>query len=162
MKPEDQRRSDVRYTVIPRVLIFLTRGDDILLLLGAPDKKLWAGKYNGLGGHIEPGETPYRAAVREVEEEAGLVVETLTLRAVVHATLPEPPGVIFFVFVGDAPDRELRASAEGTPEWIAQSKLDDLPLVEDLPQLLPRVLSPGPVVFAHYAFTETGLQITFD
>ena len=102
MQPEDQRSTDVRYTVIPRVLVFLTRGDEILLLLGAPDKKLWAGKYNGLGGHIEPGETPYQAAVREVQEEAGLIVEALTLRAVVHATLPEPPGVIFFVFVGEA------------------------------------------------------------
>lgn len=161
MQPEDQRSTDVRYTVIPRVLVFLTRGDQILLLLGAPDKKLWAGKYNGLGGHIEPGETPYQAAVREVQEEAGLIVEALTLRAVVHATLPEPPGVIFFVFVGNMPAGEPRSSVEGTPEWVAQSALDTLPLVEDLPQLLPRVLTPGPVVFAHYAFTEAGLQITF-
>lgn len=161
MRPEDQRSTDVRYTVIPRVLIFLTRGEEILLLLGAPDKKLWAGKYNGLGGHIEPGETPYQAAVREVQEEAGLTVAVLTLRAVVHATLPEPPGVIFFVFVGEAPAGEPRPSAEGIPEWVSLSSLYALPLVEDLPQLLPRVLSSGPTIFAHYAFTEAGLHITF-
>jgi 8-oxo-dGTP diphosphatase len=143
------------------VLVFLTRGDEILLLLGAPDKKLWAGKYNGLGGHIEPGETPYQAAIREVQEEAGLTVEALTLRAIVHATLPEPPGVIFFVFVGEALAGELHASAEGTPEWISQSALDTLPLVDDLPQLLPRVLSSTSMTFAHYTFTADGLHITF-
>lgn len=160
MQPDDLH-AGLRYTVIPRVLVFLTRADEILLLHGAPDKKLWAGKYNGLGGHIEPGESPYRAAAREVQEESGLRVETLTLRAVVHVTLPQPPGVIFFVFVGEAPAGDLRPSAEGTPVWVARSALDTLPLVEDLPQLLPRVLAPGPVVFAHYAFTAAGLRITF-
>ncbi len=160
MQPEDLH-AGLRYTVIPRVLVFLTRADEILLLHGAPDKKLWAGKYNGLGGHIEPGESPYQAAVREVQEEAGLVVDALTLRAVVHVTLPEPPGVIFFVFVGKAPAGALRPSIEGIPVWVARTALDTLPLVEDLPQLLPRVLTSGPVVFGHYTFTEAGLNITF-
>ncbi|MBN2391881.1 MAG: NUDIX domain-containing protein, partial [Anaerolineae bacterium] len=95
MHPEDQLNAGVGYTVIPRVLVFLTRGDEVLLLRGAPDKKLWAGKYNGLGGHIEPGETPHQAAVREVAEEAGLTVTALTLRAVVHVTLAPAPGVPF-------------------------------------------------------------------
>ena len=165
MQPENQRTPDAPYTVIPRVLVFLTcvdRVGDILLLRGAPDKKLWAGKYNGLGGHVEPGETPYQAAVREVYEEAGLTVDALILRAVVHATLPEPPGVLFFVFVGDVTDGELRPSVEGMPVWVARTALETVPLVEDLPQLLPRVLAPGPVIFAHYAFTEDGLRITFD
>ena len=162
MQPEDQLKAGIRYTVIPRVLVFLTRGDDVLLLRGAPDKKLWANQYNGLGGHIEAGETPHHAALREVYEEAGLAVDTLTLRGIIHVTLPQTPGVMLFVFVGRAPQGVVRSSIEGTPEWISRADLVSLPLVEDLPQLLPRVLSPGPVIFAHYAFTEQGLQITFE
>lgn len=162
MRPEDQRDAGVHYTVIPRVLVFLTRGDEVLLLRGAPDKKLWAGKYNGLGGHIEPGETPQQTAAREIDEEAGLAVAALTLRAVIHVTLPQAPGVLFFVFVGDAPPGELRPSAEGAPVWVARSEIMALPLVEDLPELLPRVLDPGPVVFGHYVFSETGLRVAFE
>ena len=161
MRPEDQRDAGTHYTVIPRVLVFLTRADEVLLLRGAPDKKLWAGKFNGLGGHIELDETPLQAAKREVYEEAGLCVATLTLRAVIHVTLPQPPGVLFFVFVGDAPAGELCPSAEGMPVWVARSEIATLPLVEVLPLLLPRVLEPGPVVFGHYTFAADGLHVAF-
>jgi 8-oxo-dGTP diphosphatase len=161
MRPEDQLNAGVRYTVIPRVLVFLTRDDEVLLLRGAPDKKLWAGKYNGLGGHIEPGETPHQAAVREVSEEAGLTVEALTLRAVVHVMLASAPGVLFFVFTGVAPSGELRPSIEGVPVWVTRSEISRLPLVEDLPELLPRVLQPGPLIYGYYTFSEDGLCMAF-
>ncbi len=162
MRLEDQLNAPVRYTVIPRVLVFLTRGDEVLLLRGAPDKKLWAGKYNGLGGHLEPGETPHQAAVREVGEEAGLTVKALALRAVVHVTLARAPGVLFFVFAGAAPPGELRPSIEGAPVWVARSDISTLPLVEDLPELLPRVLEPGPLIYGHYTFSEDGLRMAFE
>lgn len=161
MQPEDQLNAGVRYTVIPRVLIFLTRDDAVLLLRGAPDKKLWANRYNGLGGHVEPDETPYQAAIREVYEEAGLRVQALVLRAIVHVSLPQPPGVVLFVFTGEAPGAEVLPSEEGVPVWIDRDALGDVPLVEDLPHLLPRILEPGPVVFGHYTFGPDGLSIAW-
>jgi 8-oxo-dGTP pyrophosphatase MutT (NUDIX family) len=36
--------------------------------------KWMAGKLNAIGGHVEPGEVPLHAMVREFEEEAGLVI----------------------------------------------------------------------------------------
>jgi 8-oxo-dGTP diphosphatase len=48
--------------IIPRVAVFLRRNDSYLLLKGAPTKRLWANKYNGLGGHIERGEDVLSAA----------------------------------------------------------------------------------------------------
>ena len=72
-----------------RVLIFLTSthpatgARELLLLKGAPAKRLWANRYNGLGGHVEATEDVYTAAVREVWEEAGIEVRELALRGVV-------------------------------------------------------------------------------
>lgn len=162
MQPEEQRDHRQRYLIVPRVLIFLTRRDRVLLLKGASDKRLWADLYNGLGGHVEPGETPYEAALREVREESGLAPQALTLRALIHVTMPDPPGVILFVFVGEAPEGKVRDSEEGVPAWIPRDAISDLPLVEDLYELLPRVLAPGDdVIFGDYRFTDQGASFKF-
>ena len=52
MPVSDQGVSLERYMLVPRTAIFVRRDDSYLLLKGAPGKRLWAGKYNGLGGHV--------------------------------------------------------------------------------------------------------------
>ena len=37
-----------RYRMVPRVLAFITHGDRVLLIKGAPDKRVWPNLYNGL------------------------------------------------------------------------------------------------------------------
>ena len=154
-----------RYLAVPRTLVFLTSAnpttgaDEMLLLKGAAHKRLWAGKYNGLGGHVEAGEDIHSAAVREVWEEAGIAVERLTLRGVVNIDAGydehgQRPGVLMFVFVGAVADRALWASAEGAPEWVEIGKLQE-PLVDDLYELLPRALT-GPFFYGHYAPDAAG------
>jgi 8-oxo-dGTP diphosphatase len=58
-------------------LLFVIR--DEMALLIHKKKGLGAGKINGPGGRLEPGETPMQAAIREVEEE--LLVTPLNVRA---------------------------------------------------------------------------------
>jgi len=57
-----------RWTPRERATLLLTLCDGQALLI-LKKKGLGAGKYNGPGGRLEPGETPIQAAVREVEEE---------------------------------------------------------------------------------------------
>jgi len=83
MPSSDQGVTRDRYTLIPRTLIFLTRGERVLLLKGAPHKRLWADRYNGLGGHIERGEDVLTSARRELAEETGLQCPGLWLCGVI-------------------------------------------------------------------------------
>ena len=152
-------QSGHRYQLVPRVLGFVTAGDDVLLLKGAPTKRIWAGKYNGIGGHVERGESPHAAIEREIREEAGLPVSDLRLRAVVTIDAGDGPGIGLYVFTAAALSRSLTASTEGAPEWVPQQDLLNRDLVEDLPWLLPRILALGPAdppLGAHYSYDADG------
>lgn len=50
--------------------------DGSFLLAQRPAAKIWAGYWEFPGGKVEPGETPYRALVRELQEELGVTVKT--------------------------------------------------------------------------------------
>ncbi len=146
-----------RYTVIPRTLIFITRGDQVLLLRGSPQKRIWANKYNGIGGHVERDEDIYTAALREVHEETALEVEQLRLAGLINIDGDQPAGIMLFVFTATSRSGEPIPSEEGTLEWIARHQLAQIDLVEDLPTILPRALDlppNAPPFYAHYHYDE--------
>lgn len=138
--------SSQRYTVVPRTLCFILspEGDDVLLLKGAPTKRIWPNRYNGVGGHLEPGEDVYTAAVREVREETGLSVREVRLRGVINIPVKDRQGIMVFVFTARAESRQVMPSEEGTLQWVSRDRLLSLDLVEDLPALLPRALDAPP------------------
>jgi 8-oxo-dGTP diphosphatase len=155
-----------RYQVIPRTLCFITNGEDVLLLRGSPHKRLWAGLYNGVGGHLEPQEDVLSAARREIREETGLDVPNLWLCGLVHVDVRDPNlGIMLFIFTGKAASRDVVPSAEGDLVWVPGMALPDRDLVEDLPVLLSRVLAmqPGDApFFAVYTHDADNRQmITF-
>jgi len=159
MKWDEQGIDSERYAVSPRTLVFLTHGPDVLLLRGAPDKRRWAGKLNGVGGHIEPGEDPLAGALREVQEETGLAVPALELRALVHVSeRSAATGVMLFVYVGRAPRRAVRSGIEGELAWYPMNRLPLDELVEDLVLLLPRALhsQPGDMLYGNYLADDRG------
>lgn len=165
MGQADQKVIKGCYQVVPRTLCFITYGDDVLLLRGAPDKRIWPNKYNGVGGHVEPDEDVYSAALREVREETGLEARDLRLRGAINIPVDADnnTGILVFVFTAAAAARDVQPSAEGTLEWIPRDRLLELELVEDLPTLLPRVLSMDandPPFFAHYRYDKQDRLVT--
>ncbi|GAB4492790.1 MAG: hypothetical protein Fur0016_27520 [Anaerolineales bacterium] len=157
---DEQNINHFRYMVIPRVLVFVTRGEEILLLKIAPRHgkvTRWTGRYNGLGGHIERGEDALTAAQRELLEEAG-VTANLRWCGVLMVDTGENVGIELHVFAGEYLSGELLSTLEGVPEWIPVEKLPDTPLVDDGPALIGKVLSmqPGASPFCGRSFYENG------
>lgn len=159
-------KSKDRYHLVPRVLCFVTHGQDVLLLKGAPTKPIWPNRYNGLGGHVERREGAAAATRREIREEAGLEVRDLRLRGVITIDTGEAAGIGLYVFTAEALRRETAASVEGTLEWVPVTRVAELNLVEDLFTLLPVVLAQpdgAPPFSATYHYDEQDrLVIAFD
>jgi len=96
-----------------------------------------AGKWNGLGGKFEAGETPEECIRREVEEESGLVIQNPRLHGLLM--FPRFKGNDWYVFVFTATEfsGELIESPEGRLEWIEDEKLTGLNLWESDHIFLP-------------------------
>lgn len=139
-------RVSAGYTVFPSVLCLVRHRDAVLLIEGA-QPKAWAGKLNGIGGGIKPGEHPVRAAAREIHEETGLLLAAreLQVKGVMHSHNFYGRDKVMLIVVADAPHRRVRGGREGRLRWVPIAALGEEPdLVPDLATLIPRVLALGP------------------
>jgi 8-oxo-dGTP diphosphatase len=160
----DQGVTQDRYMVIPRVLIFVTRGDQVLLIKGAPTKRLWANRYNGIGGHIERGEDALSAARREMAEETGLKGVGLRLVGTLLVDASERVGICLFIFAGECAAGDLIPSEEGALEWVSVGRLNEYPLVEDVKSLIGRILAmrPGDAPFSARSYYDGSEQLVVE
>ena len=162
MKKEEQGAASDRYKVIPRTLIFITKKNEVLLLKGDKKKKLWAGKYNGIGGHIEKGEDVYQSALRELFEETGLNNIRLNLRGSIMIDVEEKTGISLFIFTGEYKTGKIIHNEEGVLEWVSVERLSAYPLVEDLYELIPRILFNNEAfIFGKYYFEGESFTMAF-
>jgi 8-oxo-dGTP diphosphatase len=88
------------------------------------------GKWNGLGGKFEGGETPEECVIREILEESGLSIQDPKLCGLLM--FPKFKGNDWYVFVFTANNfsGELIDSPEGRLEWIPDEKILSLNLWE--------------------------------
>lgn len=98
-------------------LLFIIKEGRILLI--RKKRGLGAGKINGPGGRLEPGETPEEAAIRETQEELGITALSPSLRGELHFQFVD--GYSLFCSVFTAPDfrGEPIETDEATPLWTA-------------------------------------------
>lgn len=133
------------YTLIPRTLCLITHHHSILLIKGSPTKPTWPGLYNGIGGHVERGETIEEAAFREIQEETSLTaIADLRLRGTIAIDTGEATGVLLFIFTATSHTTTVHASSEGTLAWVPMYAISSMPCVEDLPDLIARIADMQP------------------
>jgi len=103
-------------------------GQTLMIYRNKKPNDIHAGKWNGLGGKFEPGETPEECVIREVREESGLEIRNPYLNGLVM--FPGFKEADWYVFVFTAADfsGELIESPEGRLEWIPDGNLETLSL----------------------------------
>lgn len=111
-------------------LCYVIDNDKTLMLHRIKKKNdIHEGKWNGLGGKFEHGETPEECVIREVKEESGLAITDPKLHGFI--TFPMFDGKkdwYVFLFTAKNFEGELIDSHEGRLEWIQNDKLFDLNL----------------------------------
>jgi 8-oxo-dGTP diphosphatase len=106
-------------------LLFVVSDDEVLLI--RKKRGLGAGKINGPGGRIEPGESPAECAVRETEEELVTTPSTPIAAGLLQFQFVDGYSIHVHVFRADSCDREPQETDEATPLWAA---LDAIPFDE--------------------------------
>ena len=122
-------------------LCFLIQDGKILLI--RKKRGLGAGKINGPGGRIEPGEEPHECAVRETSEEVGLTPLDVQNRGELHFQFADGYSLHCTVFVANEYTGELVETDEALPIW---TPLESIPYEEmwaDDIHWLPGVVSGG-------------------
>ena len=141
------------YTPILATLGYVLSEDRASVLMvhrTARPNDLHLGKYNGLGGKLEPNEDVVAGMRRELREEAGLECLEMQLRGTISWPGFGSQGEDWFgfLFVVTGYRGQPRASnAEGRLEWIELDRLDGLPLWEGDRQFLPLVFDADPRPF---------------
>lgn len=104
-------------------------GKTLMLFRNKKPNDYHEGKWNGLGGKFENGESPEECAVREVEEESGLKMINPRMKGFI--TFPLFDGKkdwYVFLFTAEKFSGELIESSEGKLEWIPNDELVNLNL----------------------------------
>ncbi len=131
------------------VITFLRRDGEVLLI--HKKRGLGAGKINGPGGRIEPGETAAQAAVRETREEVGIDVRLPVEHATLHFVFRHGYSLTVYVFVSERFAGAAEETDEAVPFWVP---LDAIPygrMWADDEHWLPVVLA-GKYVEGRFVF----------
>lgn len=128
-----------------RTLCLLTKGSPPgQVLLGYKKIGFGAGKYTGIGGKVEPGETIVHAAIREMEEETSIKVSEQDLQHVGRLTFlfPYNPAwsQVVHVFRVMAWEGNPAESNEVIPGWFEVNQLPFGQMWQDAPYWMPIIL----------------------
>ncbi len=151
------------HTDIRRTLLFARRGDEILLAM--KKRGFGAGKWNGVGGKLEDGETIEQALVRETREEVGITPQryqkVAELDFIQDADTPNPWHMYVYAYLCDEWLGEPTESEEMAPQWFKISEIPYTDMWDDDQYWLPQVLA-GEKVQGYFTFDADDKLLTHD
>jgi len=143
--------------IIPQyTLCFLLCEDQVLMLLrnSPPNQGLW----NGVGGHIEAGETPNNSCIREVSEETGYKLETASFHGLLTWEGFEIPSGGLFLFSATTSEKIIITCDEGTLAWQSQKWACSAPeVVSNLHIVLPFIFQQTFPQVYHFSYQDNSI-----
>ena len=125
-----------------------------------PNKDLWIAP----GGKLEPGESPYDCARRELHEETGLQADKLMFRGLITETSPRPDWQwLMFLYVATSFAGELQGDdREGSLRWWPIEQALALPMPAADQTFFPRIIDlRQPFVQAKYRYDDALNLVAF-
>ena len=118
-------------------------GKYLMLLRNKKQKDVNIGKWIGVGGRVEAGESPEECVCREVLEETGLTITAYKMRGILTFSSVGWEDEYIFVFTSDAYSGELKECDEGELRWIDKAEIMSLNLWEGDRLFLKDILDGG-------------------
>lgn len=146
----------IKHPLREATILLLLREDEVLLAM--KKRGFGEGKWNGVGGKPNPGETIEETAVREAKEEIGITPKNIKRVAVISFHFPLVPeekgwGQKVSVFTTTEWTGEPRETEEMKPQWF---KIKDIPYKEmwwDDEIWMPKIFN-GSLLKASFMFGE--------
>jgi 8-oxo-dGTP diphosphatase len=136
-------------------ILFIIKDGRILLI----EKKrgLGAGKINGPGGKIDPGETPLQAAIRETQEELMVTPHAPRKLGELRFSMSDCPDILCHVYRADDFSGMPTETDEAVPVWTALDAIPYHRMWEDDRHWLPLLLNEQPFL-GRFVFDGDRLQ----
>ena len=139
-------------------LVFLIRkmeGDVVDICLAMKKRGFGAGRFNGVGGKVEEGESVEDGARREAKEEIGVDIKELTKCAELSFTFPHEPSFdqLVHVYISESWEGEPHETEEMLPSWLSTSNIPYGQMWPDDIFWLPQILL-GKKVKGRFTFGE--------
>lgn len=112
-------------------LCYMRKDEHILMLLRNKKKNdVNSGKWIGVGGKLEAGETPYEAIMREIEEETGYIPKYCDFRGIVLFHYNDHPPEYMHLYTCEEFSGQIKECDEGDLKWIKKEEVKNLKLWE--------------------------------
>lgn len=141
-------------------LLFLIKENHILLAM--KKRGFGAGRYNGIGGKIEPHETIEEALVRECQEEIEVTPRRywkVGEHDFIQDTNTNPWRVFVHVYLCDKWEGKPIETEEMAPEWFLLNEIPYANMWQDDEHWLPQVLA-GDKIWGQFSFDEHDNMLT--
>ncbi|HEX8309769.1 MAG TPA: 8-oxo-dGTP diphosphatase [Chthoniobacteraceae bacterium] len=119
-------------------LCFIIKDGKLLLI--RKKRGLGAGKINGPGGKIDPGETALESAIRETQEEIGVTPTGVEKRGELRFQFADGYSLHCTVFTATGYTGEIIETAEAIPFWVSTDEIPYDEMWEDDRHWLPLML----------------------
>lgn len=143
-------------------ICFIKRGEEILLL--NRERASWMGCWNGVGGKLDPSETPRAAMIRELEEETGIQSYELHFKGLVTWKGDDFDYGGMYAYIAEVPPDFVYPTPSKTDEGILDWKktdwimnADNAGIVSNIPITLPYMLDEANCFDHHCLYKQDKL-----